>query len=100
MSETQIRYPRMHGFPKQMFGSMLIRSNNFSWLMRASRNCGLSIAIVAVFEIFTAKERERMLIEKQILDRSAAGGRLRSTQDFGRCHSSRVPVIPAIDATL
>lgn len=29
INETQIRVPRIHGFPKQMFGSMEIRSRSF-----------------------------------------------------------------------
>jgi hypothetical protein len=35
MSETQIRCPRMQGFPKQISGSILIRSSSSSRLIRA-----------------------------------------------------------------
>jgi hypothetical protein len=41
MSETQIRCPRMHGFPKQISGLMLIRSSNSARLMHISCNFSL-----------------------------------------------------------
>src|SRR5436309_12022255 len=45
MSETQIRCPRMHGFPKQMSGLMLIRSSNSSRPINVSCNSGLQFLL-------------------------------------------------------